>query len=315
MTVIDHPEKFYVTFGPHKPAMNLKSGQSLQVTVPDCDGYGPDGKVMDRHRFESSLHAPIMVGNPLAGPYYIEEAQPGDSLGIHIEKIVIEQDFGRTGISTRQIHIPAKLLVMDQDVDFNVAVPRQIRRWHIHHASQTASLPLENSRKAAIEVPLAPFPGCIAVAPENGQFIHSLRVGNFGGNIDIPALTVGSCIHLPVFCSGALVFLGDLHAAQGDGEIIGGAIEVGGTITVRVELHKKKTLAYPRFENAAAIGTIGAAETLQNAFDIAYAQLILWLVQDFGFNRWDAFHLVSQTVQARPGNYHSAICTLHKQWL
>lgn len=315
MTIEHEQEKYHITFGSHKPVMVLRPGQSVSVTVPDCDGLGPDRKKLPDERFMTDPNSPALIGNPVAGPYYIEDTEPGDSITVHLEKIDIDRDFGRTGISAKQIQIPPKLMLTDKDHELNVQVPQKISLWKINHDTKTARLKLENSSKKYIEVPINPFLGCLAVAPDNNQFIHTLYSGKFGGNIDISGLGVGSAISLPVFTKGALLFMGDIHAAQGDGEVIGGGIEVGGNITFSVELQKGKRIDWPRLETEEIIGAIGIAENLQNAFEISYAQLTLWLMNDYGYDRWEALHLISQAVQARPGNFNSAICTINKSLL
>ena len=102
---------------------------------------------------------------------------------------------------------------------------------------------------------------------------------------------------------------------RGDGEIIGGGIEVGGTISFHVELCKNKKLNWPRMETEKTINAIGTGENIHRAMEIAYAQLIIWLYEDYGFDRWDAMRLISQTVTAKPGNFQTAICSMSKKFL
>ena len=316
MDIIEHnPELYHLTFGQHDHALRIKSGQSIQVRLPDCDGLGPDGKMLPQQKFEQSKDAEMVVGNPVAGPYLIEGAEIGDSLAVHIEEVNIEQNFGRTGISAKQICIPPELFATKDDRNNNIQVPSEVSRWKIDTKNALATLKLHKSKKKSIEVPLNPFAGCIAVAPMNGQFISTLEAGDFGGNFDIPYLGKGTCVYMPVFANGAYLFLGDIHAAQGDGEIIGGAIEVGGNIKFRVEVCKHSPISWPRIETCTHIGTIGTGENLQKAFEVAYAQLIIWLSETHGYDRWEAMHLVSQVVEAHPGNFNSAICKVAKSYL
>jgi len=314
-TIKHEPQKYYMTLGQHEPSLKIKSGQRVQVTLPDCDGYDPDGEVLDKSRFEQNKNGTMIPANPCAGPYYIEDAQVGDSIAVHIENIEIDRDFGRTGIGVQQVHIPQKLFADKTDKDLNVIMPRKVSRWQIDRQNNIARLKLQKSRKKYIEVELNPFCGTIAVAPANEQFIHSLYTGNHCGNVDIVGLGAGCCIYLPVFAPGAYLFLGDIHAAQGNGEIIGGAIEVGGIVTFRVELIKGKKLSWPRFETAQKIGAIGAQGNLDECFNIAFSQLVLWLSEEYGYDRWEALHLLSQTVEARPGNYMAAMAAVAKSYL
>jgi acetamidase/formamidase len=309
------PEVYHLTFGRHPDTFKMYPGQSIQLHLPDCDGLDANGKRLPVERFEQSNYYDIMIGNPAGGPFYIEGARPGDTVIVHIDNISIDRNFGRTGLSQKQIHIPPKLLITDEDVDFNVQMPREVRRWQINTQANTATMELPNSRVSQVTLELDPFPGAVAVAPPNGEFIHTLKSGVYGGNMDIPALKIGSCIHLPVFTEGAMLFLGDIHAAQGDGEVIGGGIEVGGSIIFRVEVVKNKKIASPRIESDNEIGAVGTGENIHSAMEMAFAQLVMCLVQDYGFERWDALHLVSQTAKASPGNFRTAYCGIAKKYL
>jgi len=314
--VIEHiQERYHLTFGMHQPAMTVKPEQRVRVSVPDCDGLGIEGLPLPDDKFEKSAHALLFRGNPTAGPYYIEGAQTGDSITVHIHSVQPNRRLGRTGISSRQIHIAQKYFQTASDTDMNVVVPQKIFHWDIDVARKVATLKLEKSARTEVEVPLCPFAGCIAVAPENGQIFDGLALGNFGGNMDVPAIVAGCRICLPVFACGAYLFLGDIHAAQGEGEIIGGAIETSGTIEFSVTLDKGKTISWPRIENADQIGVIASGTTMDEAMQIANAQLVLWMAQEYGFDRWEALNVLSQTGQSRPGNSKSVCCTISKKYL
>ena len=256
--MINHiPELYHLTFGPHKPAMTLKDGDTVRVQIPDCDGLGPDGKPLSSSKFKKGRGA-VQIANPTAGPYLIADANVGDSVSINIKHIEIDSDKGRTGISTKQIAIPQRLFVNEKDNDFNAIVPKKEFSWQIDRDNEVAVFCCANSRdQRLITVELNPFVGCIGVAPKNGQFLDGLSSGAFGGNIDIPGIARGCTITLPVFVEGAYIFLGDLHAAQGDGEIIGGAIEVSGTVTFQVSVNKGRTVSWPRMQTQDQMGGDG----------------------------------------------------------
>jgi amidase len=314
--VINHqPDIYHLTIGPHKPAMRLQSGQRVCVNIPDCDGLGPDGIMLPREKFEINADAPITVANPTAGAYHIEGADIGDSIAVYIEEVKIDRDFGRTGISVKQVAVAQEFFAINEDEDFNVIMPKKIYRWEIDHASNLAKFKCNNSKKKQVEVELNPFPGCIAVAPQNGQFVDGLGSGTYGGNMDVPLAGVGACVYLPVFMPGANLFIGDLHAAQGDGEVIGGAIEVGGTITFKVEVIKGKKLQWPRIETEDRIGAIVSGSDITKAIQRSYAQLVLWLHESYGFDRWDALNLISQTAEMSLGNFNSVVCTVSKRYI
>jgi acetamidase/formamidase len=316
MDVIEHtPEIYHLTFGVHEPVLKIKSGQRVHVGVPDCDGFGLDGIPLPEDKFEKSIHTSIPIANPTAGPYYIEGAEVGDAIVVNIHSVKPNRRLGRTGISAGQIHIAQKHFRTISDTDMNVSVPRKIFQWDIDVARNIATFKLEKSTRPKVEVPLSPFVGCIAVAPMNGQFFDGLALGNFGGNMDVSAVAADCRIFLPVFASGAYLFLGDIHAAQGDGEIIGGGIEISGTIEFSVTLKKGKTISWPRIENSSQIGVIASGTTMDEASQIANAQLVLWMAHEYGFDRWEALNVLSQTGQSRPGNSKSVCCTISKKYL
>ncbi len=306
---------YHLTFGPHESAMTIEDGDEIQVQIPDCDGLGPDGKQLDSCRFETG-DGSINIANPVAGPYVINSAEIGDSVTINIKNIEINSKSGRTGISARQITIPPKMFVTPDDPENNQIVPEKEFSWKIDLKNNLAVFQCKNiTEKKHIKVDLHPAVGCIGVAPENSQFLDGLSSGNFGGNIDIPDLGIGASITLPVFLKGAYIFLGDLHAAQGDGEIIGGAIEVSGTVTFQVNVNKNDTIHWPRIETPDQAGIIASGRTIDEAIKIAYSQLTLWITKEYNIDRWDALNLISQTGRARPGNSKTAICTIDKESL
>jgi amidase len=316
MNVIEHtPDIYHLTFGVHTPSLKIKSGQIIRVSVPDCDGLGADGMPLSDTKFEQSPYASITKANPTAGPYYIEDAERGDHITVCIHRVVPNRRLGRTGISARQINIKQKYFMTSSDADWNVLIPRKLFHWDIDVSKNVATLKLEKSKKNRVEIPLCPSVGCIAIAPDNGQYLDGMSVGNYGGNLDIPGVGDGCRIHFPVFVQGAYLFLGDIHAAQGEGEIIGGAIETSGTIEFSVLVNKQKTISWPRIEDAKNIGVIAAGTTLDEAIQIAYAQLVIWMSDEYGFDRWEALNLLSQTGHARPGNFQSASCTIAKKYV
>src|SRR5690348_7412022 len=132
------------------------------------------------------------------------------------------------------------------------ALPEKIWFYPIDKASNTATFTALDS-KFSVKIPLHPFFGCIGVAPAKGESRSSIVPAEFGGNMDSPEASVGNTVYLPVSVPGALLFLGDGHAAMGDGEVAGTAIEVPLRARIRVKLIKQQPIAWPRFENASMI--------------------------------------------------------------
>ncbi len=143
------------------------------------------------------------------------------------------------------------------------------------------------------EVPWAPFFGTIGTAPAL-EAMSSAKPGPHGGNMDVPDVTVGATLFLPVHHPGALFFVGDAHAAQGQGELAGPALEISAKGTVTFDLIKRRLPSWPRIATAAAIMTVGSGRPMEDAARIAYRELIAWLEEDYGFERLDAYQLLTQ---------------------
>ncbi len=152
-----------------------------------------------------------------------------------------------------------------------------------------------------ITLPYEPFIGTIGTAPEI-EAISSLVPDYYGGNMDLPDIGPGSVIYLPVQTKGAYLYLGDCHAAQGDGELCGVAIEHPTVTTIQIDLIKGWTIRAPRLENDRFFMTIGSARPMEDAARGAYRELIRWMVADFGFEEIDAYMLLTQCGRIRLGN-------------
>jgi amidase len=152
-----------------------------------------------------------------------------------------------------------------------------------------------------ITLPYEPFIGTIGTSPEI-EAISSLVPDYYGGNMDLPDVGVGAVVYLPVNTKGALLYLGDCHAAQGDGELCGVAIEHPTVTTVQIDLIKKWTIAWPRLETKDFIMTIGSARPMEDAARIAYRELCRWMAAEYGFDEIDAYMLLTQAGRVRLGN-------------
>ncbi|KQT48973.1 acetamidase [Aureimonas sp. Leaf454] len=230
--------------------------------------------------------------NPQNGPVWINGAEKGDCLAVHIKSIVPRgpQPRGTTVImpefgglvptaDTALLTQPLPERVKKVEVDAETGV-----KW--------------NER---ITLPYEPFIGTIGTAPEI-EAISSLVPDYYGGNMDLPDVAPGAVIYLPVNTKGAYLFLGDCHAAQGDGELCGVAIEHPTVTTVQVDLIKGWTIRSPRLENDRFYMTIGSSRPMEDAARGAYRELIRWLAKDFGFEEIDAYMLLTQCGRIRLGN-------------
>ena len=282
--------RFHYTFGPHAPVLRVASGAGLRVICPDSDNALSDGTLLSADQRQSDVPG-LFQGNPMAGPIYVEGAEPGDALAVRIEEIQLDRATGQTGLAPSHGLLPAEMLL--KHAPEGASIPRHLYRWRIYPAAGTAEVtnPLGPH---PITVPLDPFVGCIGVCPPWGQSISTLLCGAFGGNMDIPACRPGATIYLPVFVDGGLLMMGDLHAAQGHGEIIGGGIETSGTICCGVTVMKGCGIPAPRIRDATHLMAVGVDGELRTAVQRAYANLLDWITDGFGLNRWDAYNLMSQ---------------------
>ena len=240
------------------------------------------------------------------GPIAIEGALPGDTLVVEILKVRPNRD---TAVSTQGGRFGA--LVPDSRTAFlNDPFPRGRYVWRIDRERMTATVDLPGSRSKSVTVPLAPMLGRVAVAPEDEEEFGGLWPGQFGGNLDVPDVREGTTVYLPVFHPGALFYFGDGHARQGDGEVCGSGLETSMDVAFRFGLQKKRKIAWPRLEDATDIMVAGSARPLTDALRIAFVELIEWLVADYGFDKADAYQLVSQVATVRVGNVVDPVYTV-----
>jgi len=153
-----------------------------------------------------------------------------------------------------------------------------------------------------VTLPYKPHIGTLSCSPQIDS-INSLTPDQHGGNMDLPDMGPGSITYLPVRTAGARVFIGDAHACQGDGEVCGVAVEFQSTTTIQVDLIKHWAIEWPRLETEEMIMAIGSARPLEDATRIAYKELVLWMAAEFGYDKWDAYMMLSQCGRVRLGNF------------
>jgi acetamidase/formamidase len=161
--------------------------------------------------------------------------------------------------------------------------------------------------------------GCFGVAPPRGQVISSGTSSTHGGNMDYKGFVAGVTVYFPVFVPGALLFMGDGHAVQGDGEIVGTGIEISFDVQFTVKLLKGKKINWPRAENEEYILTVGNARPLDQALQHATTEMIRWLQGDFGLDSRATHILLGQCVEYEVGNVfdpaYTMVCKLKKKLL
>jgi amidase len=276
----------YTYSASYTPVARLKSGNILETNTVDCFGNAikKPGDTLDM--------AP--GDNPLTGPFFIEGAEVGDTLAIKILDLQVD---GNQGIGALAPGFGA-INSTNYTPMLNPAIKEKIWFYPIDHASNTATFQALDS-KYTVKIPLHPFFGCIGVAPAGGEARSSIVPEAFGGNLDSPEASVGNTVYFPVNTPGAMLFLGDGHAAMGDGEVAGTAIEVPLRSRVQVHVIKKHKISWPRFENDEYIMTVGAYRPVDDALRIAFTELVGWIHTDYGLSEMDAYELLSKVAEIK----------------
>lgn len=260
-----------------KPALRIRPGDTVETTSVDSEGGDANGKIIGPKY------------NALTGPFYVEGAKRGDTLVIHLEKIRLNSKGGLASTRMSDMSITPKEFAKGQP-------GAKGYRWVYDHQAGTASTDV-SPRLAKLRMPLAPFPGCIGVAPADGEALSSLYAGPHGGNIDYNRLVEGTTVYLPVNVDGAYFFFGDGHAFQGDGEPNGGSVETPLAVTFRAELLPGRTIPSLRAENDEFYTALGTGNPLDTAFQRANANMIHWLTTEFGLDRQEAHVLVGTSAR------------------
>ncbi|MFC6487955.1 acetamidase/formamidase family protein [Nitratireductor sp. GCM10026969] len=279
---------YHYVYGPYvDPVIEVDPG--AVVTVETHDAF--EGRIKhETDKPSEILNFPYL--NPQNGPIYVNGAEKGDCLAVYIKSMVPR---GPQPAGTTVIMPDFGGLVSTGDTALlNPPLPERVRKLHVDPDTGVKW----NSR---LTIPYQPFIGTIGTSPEI-EAITSLQPDYYGGNMDLPDVRVGAVIYLPVNTAGALLYLGDCHAAQGDGELCGVAVEHPTVTTIQIDLIKGWTLKWPRLETEDFIMTIGSAKPMEDAARIAYRELVRWMASDYGFEEIDAYMFLTQTGRVRLGN-------------
>ena len=233
------------------------------------------------------------------GPFLIEGATTADTLVVRILELRPNRDRAVSAVN------PAGISAVAGDSRtrmLNDPLPAKRFEWRLDRQRNVGILDLPDSASKRIEMPLRPMLGRLAVAPEGAEAFGGLWPGNFGGNMDAADAREGTTVYLPVFHDGAYFYFGDGHARQGDGEICGSGLETTMDVTFQFDVIKGQRIRWPRMEDADDIMVAGSARPLVDAFRIAQVELIEWLVADYGFDKLDAYQVVSQGGHSRIAN-------------
>jgi acetamidase/formamidase len=258
------PATFYRQFSAeNKPVLTVAPGDTIHTTTVDAGGG--DEKGVTR----------VLGGNPETGPFYIETASPGDTLAVHITRLRLNRDYAISDDGIVGRGLDSDWAVKMKDGFKNV-------RWHLDLANGTASPEKPAEHLTHYTVPLRPMLGCVAVAPGSTQAAPGTGdSGRYGGNMDFNEITEGATVYLSVNVPGALLYFGDGHAAQGDGELNGNALETSMDVEVMVDVIPNKHVPGPRVESQTHLIAMGLAGSLDDAFREATANMASWLTDEY----------------------------------
>ncbi len=281
---------YYRNFGHTNPTLlRIKPGDTVKTKTIDAAGVDDAG--VKKHP-ES--------GNPLTGPFYVEGAEPGDALVVVLRRVRLNRNWGysnyRLGLFALQPDYIETIYPGRYKENVVIAGRSNAVPWDIDLEKQTVRLREPTSSRIKLEFPTRPMLGCIGVAAPSEFAPISGISGAYGGNMDYNEVAEGASVILPVYHPGALLYLGDGHALQGDGEVTGTGVETSMDVEFSVELRKNANLNNPRLETKDYLISVGSqpefASSLDRALQIATTDMVRWLAADYGLEPWAAHLLV-----------------------
>ena len=306
MSIVDYmPETYYNSFGGHKPAIRIRPGDAVRTITADAHGVDKDNREV----------AP--TGNPLTGPFFIEGARLGDSITVRLDRLRPNRPgcWSHASVAPNTVdpaHVPS--LPEPGYVD-----------WVIEPGEGTSPsgerVRLKDAGRNRIDLSFCvnPMLGCIGVAPPDGQVISSLTSGRHGGNMDWRGTVEGMTFYFPVFSEGALLYVGDGHACQGDGEIVGSGVEVSFDVQFSVDLIRGRRINWPRGEDETFVFAMGNARPLDQALQHSTTEMLIWLQEEYGFSAVEAGLLLGFAAVYDVGNVfdpaYTVVCKVSKTYI
>jgi amidase len=294
------PERFYNTFSAaHPPVLRIAPGDRVVTKTVDAGGVDWNDKQ-------------VATGpNPQTGPFFIEGAAPGDMLVVTIIRIDTNRRTAYSGSLLAPYVVDPQSLLARVDRE-----PRRVT-WLLDKSKGVARL--DGPELGNRTLPLRPMLGCLGVAPARQEAVATTTPGAFGGNMDYAGLTAGVKVMLPVNEPGALLFLGDGHARQGEGELVGTGLETSMDVEFTVDLVKKTTIAWPRLENDTHIMVLGSERPLLQALQHATSEMHRWLMTTYGLSERGAALLMGQAAEFEIANvvdpHFTVVAKMRKSFL
>jgi acetamidase/formamidase len=303
------PEQYAWTFGGAAPVARIRTPAVLELFTEDC--------FAGRVRSETDLVSEVCEFpylNPQTGPFYIEDAQPGDTLAVHFVSIEPARDWG----ASTTVPLFGALSATHATALLHEPLPEIVWLWEFDRGKGTCQFKARRG-DFTVDLPLNPMHGTVGVAPANLEVRSALVPDAFGGNMDTPEMRAGVTCYLGVNVEGALFSLGDGHARQGEGETCGVAVETAMNTVLAVDLIKGRPCVWPRLESDTHIMSAGSARPLEDAFRIAQHDLVQWLAADYGLDVLDAYQLITQAVESPLANVcdpnYTSVAKMPKRYL
>jgi acetamidase/formamidase len=261
------PRSFYTTYSAGwAPVLHLYPGDSVRTRTFDNTGR------------DAGATRYGVGGNPSTGPFYVEGALPGDTLVVHLKKVRSNRNSARQGTRINARAISAAYLVGAQ---YDAAVTGD---WTLDLDAGVARLAQPSERMKGFTVPIRTMLGCVSVAPPGQDQARGTDLGVYGGNLDYNDNVEGTTLYFPVFHAGALFGIGDAHAAMGDGELTGSALETSADVEFTVDVIRGQDYAQVRAETAEYLISFGVSGSVPESIQAATTQLVEWLKRDYGMS-------------------------------
>ena len=302
-------EQYAFTFGGVAPLRRVAPGTVLRLWSDDAF-CGALRSTKDL----SSEKVDLRYVNPQTGPFYVEGAEPGDTLALHFVAMEPARDWG----ASATIPFFGGLTSTDRVATLQDPLPDTTWIYELDRARNTVTFAAQHT-DLRIDLPVEPMLGTVGVAPAGGEVRSSLVPDRFGGNMDTPQMRPGTTCFLGVNVEGALFSVGDGHYRQGEGEACGTAVEGAMTTTLIVELIKGGAPVWPRLEDDDHWMTVGSSRPLEDAWRIGQVELVRWFGDLYGLHPMDAYQLLSQISEVPIANVvdanYSAVVKARKSLL
>lgn len=278
------PTIYYNNFSHKFPAvLKVQQGDTIKSESVDAGGIDKNGEQMAKR------------GNPVTGPFFIDGALPSDIVAITLTSVSLNRDNATTvgGFVKRSLPMDAMQEVYGRNA--------RLVKWKLDTISGYATPLFDNEHLRNFKVLLTPFMGCLGIAaPLESKAPLTYFADEYGGNMDFYKVTKGATIYLPVFHEGALLYIGDGHALQGDGELNGDALETSMDFAFVAKVIKgEPKIAFPRIEDSEYIISMAMDKTLEQALKKATLGLLEWLQKDYNLTLVEASQVIGTSIEYR----------------